>query len=432
MAATTVNFATAQLGGGFEYVIGARGKPTPLPLAEAADPTHSFGTEYAPTGLGDLTLTFWDRTGANLPVNQRVGIERSPGFGNTDDTGATLLPNAGATTTATFTNYECLDSDDDCTKSFILIGTSLVPGTTITLNPGFSNLILVVKTGPDGRVTTGEAYWTREYIIRNGPVIGNDPVNPGKWTTPNSWTGSRFTFKGCNPGGPVGVADSFAVDEGASNAQLAIVTNDTLGCTDPNTIAIVTPPTHGTAAVSGSFITYTPNVSGTDYYDGPDSLTYTITDGASNVTAVTTVDIDVQVVAPTASNCTGASISGAPASCTVLTSSNAGNGSVAEHTITPGSGTLGTCSAANGVLTFTPTAGAGNGTGGCSFTITDVDGDASNTAQFSVTVTKNGGSSGGGGGPQLPSGGGSLDLLSLGALLAGLGLVRRRRSDRLS
>jgi hypothetical protein len=430
MAPTTVSSATALPGGGFEYVIGVRGKPTPAPLTAAADANLVFATESAPTGLGDPA--FWSRAGADLPVGQRVGIESSPGFGNVDDSGTNYQPNVGTTTTATLTNYECLDSDDDCTRSFIMIGTSLVPGSlTTSLPPGFTNLVLIVSTGADGRITTAEGYWVREYVIRNGPPIDNEPANPGQWTIPNSWTGGRFTFKGCNPAGPSGVDDDLAVDEGSSDVLLPILANDTLGCTEPNTIAIITAPTNGTATPASNGITYTPNVSGNDFYDGPDSLTYTVTDGATNVTTVTTVNLTVEVVAPTASNCTGASDRGAAATCTVLTAGNAGSGDLADHVVNPGGGTLGTCSAAGSVLTFTPTAGAGNGTGGCSFTITDADGDESNTAQFSVTITRNSSTSSGGGGPQLPSGGSSLGLLGLGVLLAAVPLAaRRRRSAR--
>jgi hypothetical protein len=429
LAPTTVNFATAQPGGGFEYVIGVRGKPTPAPLSLAADATQVFGSEAAPAAL---TPNPWNTSGADLPVGERIGIERSRGYGNFDGTGANLRPNAGATTTATFQGYECFDADNDCTTSFILNGSSTVPGSiTTSLPPGFTNLILIVTTGADGRITTGEGYWTREYIITAGPPIANNP--PGIPTTNNSWTGSRFTFKGCSVSGPTGVNDAFSVDEGASNSVLSVLGNDTLSCSEPNTIAIVSPPANGTATVNsaGTAILYTPDVSPGPggYFDGPDSLTYTITDGASNVTAVTTVDITVDEVVPTAQNCSGSSNKGAAATCIALTNNTIGSGTIAENTIVPGAGTLGTCTASGTNLVFTPTPGGGNGTGGCSFTITDAEGDVSNTANFTVTVTGNSASTGSGG-PSLPSGGSSsLGLLGLLALLAGLPLAARRRKS---
>ena len=94
------------------------------------------------------------------------------------------------------------------------------------------------------------------------------------------------------------------------------------------------------------------------------------------------------------------------------------------------SGTLGTCAVsgtgASQAVQFTPT--GGNGTGGCDFQIEDADGDTdTGTLTVSVSGTSSGGGGGGSSGPQLPSGGSSLDLLSLGALLAGLPLLRRRR-----
>jgi hypothetical protein len=426
LAPTNVNFATAQPGGGFEYVIGVRGKPTPAPLFLTANPSQVFGSEAAPAAL---TPNPWDTSGASQPQKKRIGIERSVGFGNFDNTGTNLQPNVGATTTATLSDYECFDADNDCTTSFILDGSSTVPGSiTTSLPPGFSNLVLIVTTGADGRITTGEGYWTREYKILAGPPIGNDP--PGIPTTNNSWTGSRFTFKGCSISGPVGVDDTFSVDEGASNAVLSVLANDTLGCTEPNTIAIVSGPANGTATVNpaGTAILYTPNASSGDFYDGPDSLTYTITDGASNVTAVTTVNITVDAVVPTAQDCSGSSSKGAAATCIALTSSTIGSGTIDQNEIIPGPGTLGTCAASGANLVFTPTPGGGNGTGGCSFTIEDADGDVSNTANFTVIVTGNSASTGSGG-PSLPSGGSSLGLLGLGALLAGLPLAARRRKS---
>jgi hypothetical protein len=90
----------------------------------------------------------WEVAGAiSLPVGQRVGIERSPGFGNFDDTGANLQPNVGAQTTATFVNYQCqddvdnpsvpgVDPDFDCSGSAVLLGS----GQTLFLNEDGSRI----------------------------------------------------------------------------------------------------------------------------------------------------------------------------------------------------------------------------------------------------------------------------------------------------
>jgi len=140
------------------------------------------------------------------------------------------------------------------------------------------------------------------------------------------------------------------------------------------------------------------------------------------------VNLTITKKVPTATNQSGSSDGGASVQRTVITNANLGSGTIAEHSINPGAGQLGSCSGNGATLTFTPTPGGGNGTGGCSFTISDADGDVSNTAQFVVDVRNNGSSTGGGGGgPQLPGGGSSLDGLTLAALLAGLPLLSRRR-----
>ncbi len=481
MPATAVNFATANADGGFDYVIGSRGRPTPVsgPLAGVDTNTGLFASETASELIVTGTPLVWATAGgAALPLAQRIGIERSAGFGNTDNTGATLSPNVGAQTTAVFTNYTCLDNgtDDDCSTSEILFGTGHARllnenGTKVTGDgtpnqangncadgidngdgdgladaadpqcapltspPGFENVILMLSTDANNRVKTAQAFWTREYVVKNGPQIANDqPAGQTRYSTNNSWTGGRFDFKGCSLTGPIAENDNLAVVEGAVNAQLLVVTNDTVSCTEPNTFAIVSQPVHGTATVSGSVILYTPDTDDpgpNTVYDGPDSLTYFITDDDDEVSAVTTVSITVTVKAPTASNASGTSQGGAPVTRTVISGANLGSGTTNQHTIQVGAtiGSIGSCSASGTQLTFTPTSGGGNGIGGCNFTITDVDGDVSNTAAFNVDVQGNSGGGGGSAGPQLPSGG-SLDALTLGALLAGIPLVARRRRKR--
>lgn len=478
LAPTVVNSATPNGEGGFDYVIGSRGRPTPAPLllnASSPQPGDPFPSEYA-NASPVTTLAWWNPTGgASLPLAQRVGIERSVGYGNVGaGGGAGLQPNVGAQTTATFTNYTCLDGngDNDCSTAELLFGSgqgrflnengTRNDGNGVTPNPvgncsdgvdngdgdgladaadpqcaftapsppGFENLILLVSTDAGNRVKTAEAYWTREYKVTSGNPIGDDPAaGPGAFSTVNSWMGGRFTFKGCSLSGPVAEDDTVSVVEGTTNGQLLVVTNDTLSCAEPNTITIIDGPDHGTATVNGTVIEYTPSTTEpapNTFYDGPDTLTYQITDDDDIDSAVVTVNITVTVKAPTAANQSGTSQAGSAVSKTVITSGNAGSGAIGDHTVNPGAGTLGTCTASGAILTFTPTSGGGNGTGGCSYTITDADGDESNPAQFSVDVQGNSGSGGGGGGPQLP-GGGSLDLLTLGALLAGLPLLARRR-----
>ncbi len=193
MSATAANFVTPNGAGGFDYVIGSRGAPAML--ASASNPADRFGSENAGGALD--SPGFWSTTGSTgLSVGERIGIERSPGYGNTDGSGGVALqPNVGAQTTANFVNYECFDSsgDNDCATSELLFGSGLPSGSTAS-PPGFENLILLLSTGPDGLVTFAQAWWTREFLLRNGPAIGDDPSNINAWTTNNSWMGGSFSF----------------------------------------------------------------------------------------------------------------------------------------------------------------------------------------------------------------------------------------------
>ena len=82
MAATPVDAATPQPGGGFKYMIGSRGEPQPLCLA--ADATDCFPSENIAGGIGvpSTDPSPWNTTVASSnPISARIGIERSLGWG---------------------------------------------------------------------------------------------------------------------------------------------------------------------------------------------------------------------------------------------------------------------------------------------------------------------------------------------------------------
>ena len=91
--------------------------------------------------------------------------------------------------------------------------------------------------------------------------------------------------------------DDYAVNEDGSLVCTVpgVLANDTDADGDTLTVTIDTPPAHGVAVLNpnGSF-TYTPDA---DYF-GPDSFTYTVSDGNGG-TAIGTVTITVNAVAPT-------------------------------------------------------------------------------------------------------------------------------------
>ncbi len=189
----------------------------------------------------------------------------------------------------------------------------------------------------------------------------------------------------------------------------------------------------GTTAISGSnanAVIYTP---GPTFFSGTDTFTYTITDSdpAPVESATGTVTVTIEDETPTVA---GASRAGNQD--TTLSASGAftaGNGSVAQHTLTvntpAASGTCGTpsVSGANITVAYTPNAGF-TGNDSCVVRLADGEGDfADGTYTFTVNAT--GGGGGGGTGGLLPGGSSAFDPWSL-ALLAGLPLLGRLRASR--
>ena len=91
----------------------------------------------------------------------------------------------------------------------------------------------------------------------------------------------------CVDDAPVAVADNFTVLEDATTTGLDVLANDGDVDGDPLLIDAITAATHGTVAINGSLIDYTPNAD----YCGADGFTYTL-DGGNTVA----VDITVTCV----------------------------------------------------------------------------------------------------------------------------------------
>ena len=98
---------------------------------------------------------------------------------------------------------------------------------------------------------------------------------------------------------PVALDDSYSVAQNSSNNAFNVLANDS----DPDggtlTISAVTPPANGSAIIVGGQVRYTP----TTGYLGPDSFTYTITDGqGGSATATVRVTVALPNRAPIANN----------------------------------------------------------------------------------------------------------------------------------
>lgn len=179
---------------------------------------------------------------------------------------------------------------------------------------------------------------------------------------------------------PVAVADNLTINEDQT-VSVNVLANDTDIDGDPLALTAVGTPLHGTAAISGAEIVYTPDLN----YIGTDSFSYTITDGqGANATADVTITVIALNDAPVATDMLLNATEDTPASGLLI--ANDPDNDALTYTIVS-SGILGTAvltDPATGTYTYTP---GTNATGADSFTFTANDGTVdSNTATVTVSI----------------------------------------------
>ena len=196
---------------------------------------------------------------------------------------------------------------------------------------------------------------------------------------------------------PVAVTDPVTTSEDAS-AVINVLANDTDVENDDITVTSFTDPPHGSVVQNpDGTLTYTPDAN----YAGPDSFTYTVSDGGFHVindlarwftgrgprTSTATVAVTVTAVndAPIARDDTSTTQEDTVVTIGVLGNDTDVDGGPLTPTVTtaPASGT--TAVNPNGTITYTPTP---EFTGTDTFTYTVTDGNGStDTATVSITVT---------------------------------------------
>lgn len=177
---------------------------------------------------------------------------------------------------------------------------------------------------------------------------------------------------------PLAQADPMVTPAGS---PLTVAAPGVLGNDTGYTLAVTsnTAPSHGTVTVaSGGAVNYTPTAG----YSGPDSFTYTVTDGFGRP-AVGTVNITVTPVAVTDAY---AAVAGTPfvAAPPGVLGNDLGSSLTVTSSTTPAQGTR--TINANGSFTYTATAGF-SGTDSFAYTVTDPSGGtATGIVNFSVSL----------------------------------------------
>ena len=259
-----------------------------------------------------------DRDPEDTPL--RVGAVTPPGRGvavaNADGT-VTYTPEADFSGTDTFT-YEACDAEGICATATVTVTVIEVNDAPVANDDAAATLedapVTVDPAGndsdPDGDpvaviAVTGAAHGTVT-LNPDGTVTYNpDPDYAG----PDSFRYTVSDGRGGSGSATVTVTVSpvndapAAADDAATTAEdspvtVAVLANDTDADRDPLTVTAVSGPAHGTATVNpDGTVTYTPDPD----YAGPDTFTYTVSDGqGGSTTARVTVTVDPVNDAPVA------------------------------------------------------------------------------------------------------------------------------------
>lgn len=164
---TAVTYATPNAAGGFDYVIASLGMPPRLCRQKA--PQDCF-----PSALASMTGD--GRWGANTWAQASpIPVGRSPLLGG----------NVGLQTTGVIEGYLCADTAGgaQCEHGVNLWGSRE--------DPGWDNVLLLVRTDSQGRVMSAEGFWLNEYRVDAGP-----PDLRGPSGQDNSWLGGYWMLTG--------------------------------------------------------------------------------------------------------------------------------------------------------------------------------------------------------------------------------------------
>ena len=352
----------------------AVGNPLTLPSGAVVTVNADGSYTYDPSGAfnnlaaGELdadsfTYTVSDGNGGTATATVDiviVGLNDAPTAG--DDTATTAED-----TPLTISDSTLLSNDNDPDTSDTLTITSVgnaVNGTVVQNGDG------TITFTPDANFHGAASF---DYTIDDG--------NGGTDTATVNITVTSVN----DP--PIAVDDTATVAEDSVNNTLFVLSNDSDPDGDPIMVSNVGAPMHGTVTIlsPGATVLYTPDP---DYF-GPDSFTYSISDGNGG-TATATVNITVTNVndAPVAVDDTATTAEDTP--LTLTQADLKGNDTdVDGDTLTvtavsnPTNGTV--VLNMDGTVTFTPAANF-TGTAGFDYTVSDGN-SGTDTGHVTVTVT---------------------------------------------
>jgi hypothetical protein len=266
----------------------------PAPLAGAVSATVPANSTNAA-----ITLNISGGAASSVAVETPAGHGTAAASG----TSITYTPIAGYSGTDSFT-YTATNATGTSTAATVTI---TVTAPTFTFSPAAGSLPNgTVNTAYSQTVAAADGASPYTYTLSTGALPAGMTINPstgliagapttdGNYnvtitaTDTNGATGSVSYSLAIGVQAPLAGAVSATVPANSTNA--AITLNISGGAA--SSVAVETPAGHGTAAASGTSITYTP-IAG---YSGTDSFTYTATNATGTSTAAT---VTITVTAPT-------------------------------------------------------------------------------------------------------------------------------------
>jgi uncharacterized repeat protein (TIGR01451 family) len=334
-------------------------------------PTYSLVSGTLPPGV---TLTSGGAlTGpANAPGTYPVVIQVSDGNGGTDSTNLSITVGGPTANTPPVAGDDAKTTPEDTPTTVAVLGNdSDVDLDTLTVtghtNGAFGTVSCTATTctySPNANVSGTDTF---TYTIADGSG-GSDTAVVTITVTPVN-------------DAPVAGNDARATAEDTPFTMTALRNNDSDVDGDPLTIVGFTQPAHGTVSCTATACTYSPALN----YFGPDSFTYTISDGAGG-TATATVTMTVTAVndAPVAA----ADPRSTPEDTAIVIGVTGNDTDVEGNALTVVANTpasFGTVTCGATTCTYTPGPDY-NGADSFTYTISDGAGGTA-TATVSITVT---------------------------------------------
>ena len=359
--------------------------PPPWPRARSANPINVLANDTDPDPDDTRTIT-----AITQPANGTVAITGTPG------TGLTYTPNANFAGTDTFT-YTIADAaglTDTATVTVTVTNVDndapdAVNDTATVAEDSGANPINVLgnDTDPDPgdtRTITAITQPANGTVAITGTGTGLTYTPAANFAGTNTFTYTITDAAGLTDTATVTVTvtnlnDAPTAEDGAGTVaedstnvpvNLTTLTDDVDG--DALTYTITTPLANGTLTPTGTpgIYTYTPNAN----FTGPDSFTYTVSDGTLTDTGTVTVTVTPVNDAPNAVDDTATVLEDSTANAINVLANDTDPDTGATRTITavtqPANGTVVITGGGTG-LTYTPDA---NYTGPDTFTYTISDG----------------------------------------------------------